>query len=102
MRLNLPYVHYYMLTYASRVPKFDHEKAINRVRQLHVTATHNHKAIEQTSSIVHELVTAEQQILRSGQSLLAPEVTTLEVVNDPGSIKDITQSLHSSFEHMEK
>ena len=63
---------------------------------------HQHKAIEQTSSVIEQLVAAERESLFAGLSFLAPGVTTLEPVVNPGSIEKICHDLHGSIEHMEE
>ena len=92
-----------MLTHASRPPpKWNHRAAINRHQALYATADEQYKAIKKTSSVVEELVTAEREFLFAGLSLLAPGVTTLEPVDNPGSIEEICRDLHGSIEHMEE
>ena len=92
-----------MLTHTSRPPPtWNHQAAIDRHQALHAAANEQNDAIKKTSSAIEDFVAAERQFLFAGLSILAPGVTTLEPVENPGSIEEICRDLHGSIEHMEE
>ena len=58
-------------------------------------------AIELISTAVAKLVKTDQHLLRHGLDSLEPDVSRLDVIEDPGSIEEIAGSFLSSPTHMD-
>ena len=64
-------------------------------------ATRRSDVIEATSAALEKLVKTGQKLLRHGVDSLAPNITRLEDVEDPGSLDDIAGDLYGSSRHMD-
>ena len=78
-----------------------HVTIMSETRKMYEMATRRSNVIEATSAAVEELVKTEQRLLRHGVDSLAPGVTRLEDVEDPGSIDDIAGNFCGSLTHMD-
>lgn len=63
---------------------------MRETRAMHQIAIQRSNVIELTSTALQKFVKTVQKLLRHGVGYLAPGITRLEVVKDPGSIDDIT------------
>ncbi len=85
-----------------RALEFSHTECISETQDLYATASRRCASIDRTSSVIEELVKDEQRILREGLRLLAPGISTLDAVDDPGSITDISGNLQGPQAHIER